>query len=407
MIEQALNDNPVLTGAILGAGAVLLVLFLKKSTMRTAKALLVLPAIVAVLAIAGGAYFYHRQGGTLESVQADVQQWVKAARERIEGRDKGEDEAGDIRVYFTPCAEMSPLGVDDRLVDLIESATATIDAAFYDLQLPAAADALIAQHEKGLMVRLVSDSHYEDREAVRRCIKAGIPVVWDNRKAFMHNKFCVVDGVRVWTGSTNITENGMFRNNNNALRIDSPKLAANFTREFEEMFLNGRFGSRSPADTPHPELQLSGIRVLCLFAPEDGVQKAIIEAVEKAEATIDFMAFSFTSKEIAEAMAKRAKAGVAIRGVFEKRGAGSKYARDDFLAERGATIYLDDNAYTMHHKTIIIDEAVVVTGSYNFSASAEKQNDENVLIIHSDELAQKYTREFEELIPRSGRRAPI
>ncbi len=311
------------------------------------------------------------------------------------------EEGKAVEVYFGPCAEMSPWwGIDDQLVGLLKNARESIHCAFYDLQLRLVADVLIEQHEKGVDVAIVSDSEYADREAVRACIAAGIPVEWDERDPFMHNKFCVVDGRYVWTGSTNVTENGMYKNNNNAVRIASKELAVNYSREFQEMFKSRKFGRRSPSDTAYPEVVVDGIVIECYFAPEDGVRKQIIREIDEAEQSIDFMAFSFTSPDIAIAMASRAERGVVVRGLFEKRCAGSKYSKDEFLAERDCTVYLDANSYTMHHKVVIIDGETVVTGSYNFSKQAETNNDENVLIIHSKEIGEQFTEEFEKLIKK-------
>ena len=134
------------------------------------------------------------------------------------------------------------------------------------------------------------------------------------------------------------------------------------------------------------------------FAPEDNVGDKIVAALEQAETSIDFMAFSYTSKPIAEAMAQRIAAGVVVRGVFEARNAANQYSRDEWLEEKGAKVYLDINPYTMHHKSIIIDNKTVITGSYNFSSSADTKNDENLLILHSDTIAHAFTREFEGLI---------
>ena len=213
----------------------------------------------------------------------------------------------------------------------------------------------------------------------------------------MHNKFCVVDGRYVWTGSTNITDNGMYRNNNNALLITSPRLAVNYTNEFSEMFADRRFGARSPRNTTYALVQVGGVVVENYFAPEDDVEEAIVAAVAEAEKTIDFMAFSFTSKPIAETMADRLAAGVRVRGLFEARNANSKYCRDDYLKAQGAAIYLDTNPYTMHHKVIVVDGTAVITGSYNFSKSADTQNDENVLVLHDADIAALYTHEFDRL----------
>ena len=304
-----------------------------------------------------------------------------------------------IQVFFGPSASGASSGIEAQLTALINRATSRIDGAFYELELESIARALIDRHRAGVRVRLVSDSDYEDEAGIRACIQAGIPVVFDERSALMHNKFCVVDGRYVWTGSTNITANGMYRNDNNALLLRSEPLAENFAAEFVEMFQGRSFGARSPENTPHPQLLFGGTAVECYFSPEDDPVDAILLVIEAASERIDFMAFSFTSRPIAEAMGARMKDGVAVRGVFEARNAGSTYSRDDYLRERGAEIHFDENPNTMHHKVIIVDAAHVITGSYNFSKSAERKNDENVLILHSETLAAAYLRELERLIP--------
>lgn len=304
---------------------------------------------------------------------------------------------GQVEVFFAPVRPLNPQGIDDRLVAFLTSAEESVYCAFYDLGLDTVADALIDRHQAAVDVRIVTDSDYADRRALRRCIEAGIPVVFDGRSAFMHNKFAVVDGVAVWTGSANITESGMFRNNNNALLIRAEPLALNYTTEFAEL-LSGQFGASSPRNTPYPEIVLGDVRIECYFAPEDGVRAEIIEELREARETIDFMAFAFTSNEIAEAMARRIRGGVRVRGLFETRNAGSEYARDDWLAAQGASIYLDANPGAMHHKVIIVDGRTVVTGSYNFSNNAEERNDENCLILHSPAIGARFTTEFESLI---------
>jgi phosphatidylserine/phosphatidylglycerophosphate/cardiolipin synthase-like enzyme len=377
-----------------------------------------LAALVILLLGGGGCIFSHFQrGGTLEELTADVREKTDQALgyakkwkrdlAAVAGEDSGKtengeaqetEEGGDISVYFTPVSPLNPFGADDRLIGLIEDAEFTIDAAFYELALLSVADALIARHIAGVRVRLVSDSHYENREGMQRCTRAGIPVIFDNRSAYMHNKFCIIDSKLVWTGSTNITENGFFKNNNNIVLITSEPLAENYTMEFLEMFEKEAFGGRSPRNTPHPVLTIGPVRIECYFAPEDDVEKAIIRTLDNADKTIDFMAFSFTSEPIAEKMGARMKQGARVRGLFEARSAGGRYARDDWLREKGAEIHMDSNTYTMHHKVIILDRDTVLTGSYNFSKSANTKNDENLLILHDADLAARYTEEFESLI---------
>jgi len=360
-----------------------------------------LALIILVAAVGYGAWQY----GYLDDVVPRDRVralWPRAPVGRAEPDDALSGEPLDaplagIQVFFAPCSPLSPLGIDDRLVGVIAGAQRSVYCAFYELQLDRVADALIERHHAGVDVGIVSDSHYDTREAVRACIDAGIRVVFDKRESFMHNKCCVVDGVRVWTGSTNVTENGMFRNDNNAVLIESPDLAENFTLEFREMFDDRSFGGRSPRNTAHPTIRVGHSTVECYFAPEDGVEREILAEIAAAKISIDFLAFSFTSKPIAEAMAARARQGVAVRGVFEQRNAGSKHSQDDYLAEHGADIRMDRNPYNMHNKVIILDELTVITGSYNFSASAEQKNDENVVILHVPEVARRYGRTFEAL----------
>jgi phosphatidylserine/phosphatidylglycerophosphate/cardiolipin synthase-like enzyme len=114
------------------------------------------------------------------------------------------------------------------------------------------------------------------------------------------------------------------------------------------------------------------------------------------------MAFSFTSDEIASAMIARHQAGIPVRGVFEKRnaeGVGSEFGP---LRDAGLNVLPDGNCYTMHHKVIVIDERIVITGSYNFTSRAERTNDENLLIIDDPTLAAAYLAEFERVFEQAN-----
>ena len=85
-----------------------------------------------------------------------------------------------------------------------------------------------------------------------------------------------------------------------------------------------------------------------------------------------------------------------VRGVFDESQAkgnlGGEYER---LLENGLNVRLDGNPRGMHHKVILIDDRIVITGSYNFSNNAKTRNDENTLIVYSAEIAALYRQEFE------------
>ena len=65
------------------------------------------------------------------------------------------------------------------------------------------------------------------------------------------------------------------------------------------------------------------------------------------------------------------------------------------LKQSGVDVLEDGNCYILHHKVIIIDERTVITGSYNFTGSAERDNDENLVIIDDPTLARVYLDEFQ------------
>jgi phosphatidylserine/phosphatidylglycerophosphate/cardiolipin synthase-like enzyme len=212
----------------------------------------------------------------------------------------------------------------------------------------------------------------------------------------------VLNNQPVWTGSWNLTENGTYRNNNNAVLVASISLAENYTGEFEELFA-GQFGPTSPADTPNSPVVITAeigegqkrqVEVENHFAPEDEVAGQIIEEIERAKSRIRFMAFIFTSEEIADAMLERAQAGVVVQGVIEDRNAGRDYSQYERLRAAVHDVLPDGNPYIMHHKVIIIDDATVILGSYNFTTSAEEDNDENLLIIRDPEVAALFVVEF-------------
>ncbi|MCK5862898.1 MAG: hypothetical protein KAH38_10455, partial [Candidatus Hydrogenedentes bacterium] len=210
-----------------------------------------------------------------------------------------------LQVFFVPAQKPGGSVAQDALIALIDSAHESVVCAFYDFELEQVAHALIARHQSGVKAAVVSDTDYKDRPGITLCRDAGISVVFDERSSLMHNKFCVVDGKHVWTGSTNITRNGMFENNNNAVSITSSKLAANFRSEFDEMFLQHKFGSRSPRNTPWPTLTVAGTQLECYFAPEDNVEQVVLARLEEARQQIAFMAFVFTSKPIAAMMIRQ------------------------------------------------------------------------------------------------------
>jgi phosphatidylserine/phosphatidylglycerophosphate/cardiolipin synthase-like enzyme len=117
--------------------------------------------------------------------------------------------------------------------------------------------------------------------------------------------------------------------------------------------------------------------------------------VNGATSSIRFLAFSFTDYPLAKAMIDRAQQGVDVAGVFDKTQAGGQGAELGTLFCAGVPVRQDGNKQFMHNKVIVVDERYVITGSLNFSTSAEESNDENVIIIDNPDIARLYMQDFD------------
>lgn len=315
----------------------------------------------------------------------------------------------EIEVYFSHTYANKPdiarsygENIDRQLARFIGAATSTLDCAFFELESQRIADALIAAHLRGVKVRVVGDTDYEMNPEMQAVIDAGIPVIFDQRSALMHNKFVVADNASVWTGSFNATDNCAFKNNNNAVVIRDRRIADNYHVEFAEMFENGEFGPRSSPSTPHSLIKAGGADIYTYFAPEDDVPPKIIRILRSAKKSIRFMAFSFTDADIANVLMEQAGAGVDVEGVVERRGMESKGAQAPRLQRSGVRVLPDGNSFAMHHKVFIVDGMWTITGSYNFTASGAQSNDENLVIIKSEGVARKFSEEYERVRRMAG-----
>ena len=141
----------------------------------------------------------------------------------------------------------------------------------------------------------------------------------------------------------------------------------------------------APGTIPLPE---------AFFSPKGGCTLAVVRELQGARQSILLQAYSFTSAPIAAALVEAKRRGVLIEVVLDKSNKTGKYSSADFVAHAGIPTWLDEKHAIAHNKVIIIDEATVITGSFNFTKAAEESNAENILILRSPELASRYTQQF-------------
>ena len=126
------------------------------------------------------------------------------------------------------------------------------------------------------------------------------------------------------------------------------------------------------------------------FSPSGGCTDAIVTAIDSARTSILVQAYSFTSSPIAKALVEAHKRGVVCKVILDKSQRTEKYSEADFLVHAGIETWIDAEHRIAHNKVMVIDGHTVITGSFNFTKSAETGNAENLLVIRSPELAGKY-----------------
>jgi phosphatidylserine/phosphatidylglycerophosphate/cardiolipin synthase-like enzyme len=343
---------------------------------------------------------------------------------------------GQMDVYFNKSVNTtlargetanSNANLTDLLVRRINAAQKSIDCALYSFSGQTGqtiANALVQAAGRGVKIRFIIErdnmSAGSGNTVNQILIPAGIPVIADDFDAvnagvgLMHNKFFIIDSrggapdkVWVWTGSWNPTDPGTNDDMQNSIEIQDQALGGAYTIEFNEMWgsdadvpsaANSRFGARKLDNTPHI-FTINGTRVELYFSPSDRTTSHIISTLENAHNSINMALLTLTRSDIATELKQKKDAGVRVRGVLDNgTDTGSQFA---FLKSAGVDMLLDPNLNALlHHKYGLVDAELstatqfVITGSHNWTTAAESSNNENMLILQSNRIANLYLQEF-------------
>ena len=310
--------------------------------------------------------------------------------------------ADPIEIYFNdPYHNPKDRTIQDMILKDIKGAKSTIDLATYNYTDTKTAQALIDAVHRGVKVRLVIDEDNANKRVVDDLFDGGVKVITAQSSGLMHAKYIIIDGKIVISGSANMTLASFSSDNNFMIRMESPEAAKVFTAEFEEMYEDLIFGEQSPKAKAAPSVKLNdGTTVYIRFSPDDGIDDMIESLIAAAGESVYMLAYSFASRDIAERLESADKDGLDVIVICED---GKAYTDGGGqcgpLSEAGLAVYVDGYPDTlMHEKVIILDNSVVIAGSYNFTRSADKRNDEQVLVIQSRDVADQFLAEFDKIL---------
>ena len=338
--------------------------------------------------------------------------------------------SGNIHVYFTGSVDHSvatdelamSLGTstNDTIAAWITSAQHTLDIAVYNTNNVAIENAINTAAANGVAIRYIAEGSNTNLGIEN--FDPSIPVHYrtDNEGSGMHNKFFIGDADYpetsfVLTGSTNMTTNNLNTDKNNVIVFEDQSIARGYRLEFNEMWgsdgmvpnsSESKFGPSKSINTPKKFI-VGDSPVEVYFSPTDGTTSAIRNTITTTDYDMFFALLSFTRDDLADAIIDETSFFVTPVGAIEQiSGTGAEY---DFLLEAGVEVYSHQGIPDqLHHKYAVIDQSqplsdpTVITGSHNWSSTAENTNDENTVIVHDARVSNLYYQEFRGLLVSMG-----
>ena len=329
-----------------------------------------------------------------------------------------------------------------RLTAFIRAAKQSLDIAVYDMRLNETlrsqlVAALRDRADAGVRIRFCFDG---DKPVVPS-VAAGQDPAPSGTSAFiqslgypwrriagmklMHSKFIVRDRESVWTGSTNMTNDAFTLMENNIVEIDSPALANAYAVDFEQLWEKENFENTGKIHTEPVSLTFAGqpLTAHLMFSPGSGLEidTEIARRVRTAQRRVRICSLLINSGTLIGELLDLLHAGrVEVDGVYDRTQMAEVYtqwqtvpsnhwkipALQEIVARarlvgKNSTPYSPTSRHDfMHNKVLVVDDTVI-TGSYNFSRSAQF-NAENILFLESAALADTYSRYIDQLKSKYG-----
>jgi phosphatidylserine/phosphatidylglycerophosphate/cardiolipin synthase-like enzyme len=369
------------------------------------------------------------KGLTLDNLQPATIYYVRAFSESNEIREYSETgifstaskSPGEIRVYFNHWCDNSTAisdaiwteNFEDTIIAYINSAQISLDICNYNTGSLPIVTAINNAYSRGVTVRYIAASNTGTNNDEIDQLSTSIPFIQrPDDGEVMHNKFIIKDlsdsdNAAVLTGSTNHTYNSCHDDYNNLVIVFDQALANAYKTEFEEMWgsttntpnpSNAKFGADKTDNTPH-SFNIGGIPVELYFSPSDATTSHIESTIRTANTNLEFAMLTFIHNDLGDACVDLQSSGVEVKGIIENiLYWGSEY--NNLLDGEVDVLSHMTEANFFHHKYAVVDATnpasnpLVITGSHNWTNSAEEDYDENTLIIYDAEIAAMYYEEF-------------
>jgi len=264
-----------------------------------------------------------------------------------------------------------------KLAELIEGAKKEVLLTSFEADLPCIFAALKAAQDRGVKVKLLVDDKAAESAPA---LPFNFISTDSNPSSLMHAKFGVVDEKVAWLGSFNLTFGSAYQSDNDLVFFRSPETAGYLRRVFNSLSV----GQKPPASfSGDPKIPIQ-----IYLNPK--CHTVILKELNSAQKEIFFSHYAFTDTEIIRVLQEKSERGLKISGVLEKDLAVNDTAFRELNAS-GINTAWDKNYYLNHYKLFLIDGKKIITGSYNPSKAA-RRNQEIILVIENPEAVRFYKR---------------
>ncbi len=286
--------------------------------------------------------------------------------------------AADIKVYFCPSHR-----IDRVIIEKIKQAKKTVYVASYTFNWPQGMETLDKIAEHGIHVKILLQF---PPSQIPKNSKTSVQI-WNNRSQVLHAKFIVIDEKYVFVGSANFTESSLAWDSNNMLFIDDEEIGKFFSENFLYLWSHLSFFNQK-------HLKKDTLEVY--FSPVSDCLSIINNNIRKAKQTVRFAMFCFTLDEIGEEIFRAGMKGIRIYGLFES--SQNPISNEYYFLKNFPFIKIKKDCFVenIHDKFLIIDENIVLTGSFNYTQSARK-NVETLIVIRDTRIATEYVKRWKRL----------
>jgi len=299
---------------------------------------------------------------------------------------------GAPKIYFAPFDS-----VEQQVLCVLDTAEEEVVVAHYNIRRDSYLDKLVELQQRGVRVRVAVDERGASRDynlGDDFLEEHGIELTRtkpSGSRSLMHLKVAVVDGEIAMTGSFNWNGTAALANDENMIVLRDPALVDRYRGEVLEVL----------GDGPSDESGAVTENIALHFSPDEDLDTRIVERVDAATVSVDVAMYTFTMSSVADALLRAVGRGLAVRVVMEQKQSGGTSV-DEQLEQAGATVVRGANrlgAYSaMHHKYAVIDGETVITGATNWTYNGTRNSDEDLLIIRSTDVAQRYSDNFADLL---------